>query len=302
MSNPYAQPLTDATCEIGESPIWLASEQTLFWVDTEHNCIHQYSLKTKTHSVTDVPVAVTAIAPASSGWLAATKTGLYRCHADFSGFEFIADPTEGLAGIRLNDAVNCPSGDLWFGSMNESHLEQADGCLYRYRADTHTISQLDCGYAVANGIAFNARLKRAYVANMFRGQVIELQMNDDWTAVLNKRVFIQLPEQEGLPDGLTTDALGNLYVCHWNKGAVSIYNPEGKCIHLEALPAKHATRCTFGGDKLDILFVTTGWYGMSEQERSELPLSGRTFVMPSLFEGNTDSIFCESFPHQPFRQ
>ncbi|UIP30625.1 SMP-30/gluconolactonase/LRE family protein [Photobacterium sp. TLY01] len=294
MNNPFIQTLCHIPCEIGESPIWLASAQTLFWVDTEDHRIHQYSLATKTHRATEVPVAVTAIAPARSGWLAATKTGLYRCQADFTGFEFIADPTEGLPGIRLNDAVNCPNGDLWFGSMNEAHLEQADGCLYRYEAGTHRISQIDSDYAVANGIAFNATLKRAYVANMFRGQVIELQMSDDWTAVLNKRVLIQLPEQEGLPDGLTTDAHGNLYVCHWNKGAVSVYNPQGHCIHLEELPVKHATRCTFGGDRLDMLFVTTGWYGMSEQDRSEQPLSGCTFVLPAPFSGKADSFFSGS--------
>lgn len=294
MQNKTIDLIPSPLCEIGESPIWLASEQCVFWVDTENNSIHQYSPTLEQHQVTTVPVAVTAIAPAANqSWLAATKHGLYRCNKTFEQFEFIADPTEGQKDIRLNDAVNCPNGDLWFGSMNEAHLEQAESCLYRYQASDHSIQQLDHHYSVANGIAFNAELKRAYVSNMFKGQVIELQMNHDWSTVLHKRVFIQFKEHQGLPDGLTTDAKGNVYVCHWDKGCVSIYNPLGERLHKIELPVKHATRCTFGGENLDSLFITTGWYGMTDQERVIQPLSGRTFVckatvIPSLFCGKEE--------------
>ena len=279
-------------CEIGESPIWLASHQSLFWVDTESFHIHKYSLLTQHHQRIKVPVAVTAIAPTQSlDWLAATKTGLYRCDFSFKDFEFILDPTEGIEHIRINDAVNCPNGNLWFGTMNEQQLDQPDGCIYRYQAKAHTLSQLDDNYAVANGIAFNAKLKRAYISNMFRGQVIELQMNSDWSAVINKRVFIQFEEQQGLPDGLTTDNMGNIHVCHWDKGCISIYNPLGQRLDVIDLPAQHATRCTFGGENLNSLFITTAWYGMTDQAKDEQPLSGSTFVMPAPFLGKVEHVF-----------
>ncbi|RCS70805.1 SMP-30/gluconolactonase/LRE family protein [Vibrio casei] len=297
MKNIIVNLIPSPLCEIGESPIWLASDQCLFWVDTESFHIHQYSPSLELHQVTTVPVAVTAIAPTTNqNWMAATKHGLYRCNRTFEHFEFIADPTEGKRDIRLNDAVNCPNGDLWFGTMNEQQLDQPDGCIYRYQARDHSIQQLDQDYSVANGIAFNPELKRAYVSNMFKGQVIELQMNHDWSTVLHKRVFIQLKEHQGLPDGLTTDAMGNLYICHWNKGCISIYNSLGELLHTIELPVKHATRCTFGGKNLDSLFITTGWYEMTEQERVIQPLSGRTFVcrgavIPSPFCGKEEYTF-----------
>ncbi|WP_186294791.1 SMP-30/gluconolactonase/LRE family protein [Vibrio algivorus] len=286
---PTNQPLL---CEIGESPIWLASHQSLFWVDTENFHIHKYSLPTQYHQKIKVPVAVTAIAPTqNSDWLVATKTGLYRCDFNFKHFEFILDPTEGIEHIRLNDAVNCPNGDLWFGTMNEEQLNQPDGCIYRYQAKTHNLSQLDESYAVANGITFNENLKRAYISNMFKGQVIELQMNHDWSAVINKKVFIQLEEQQGLPDGLTTDNMGNIHVCHWDKGCISIYNPRGQRLDVIDLPVQHATRCTFGGENLNLLFITTAWYGMTDQARDEQPLSGSTFVIPAPFLGKVEHFF-----------
>ncbi|QUJ70000.1 SMP-30/gluconolactonase/LRE family protein (plasmid) [Photobacterium sp. GJ3] len=301
MISHQAVPIHTTLAEIGESPIWIASEQCLYWVDTERNCIHQFFPANQHENTRLVPVPATAIAPTSNGgWLVATKQGLYRCDARFCDFEFVGDPTEGQPDLRLNDAVNCPNGDLWFGSMNDTVLERPDGCVYRYDARHHQITQLDQGYAVANGIAFDSARQRAYVANMFCGQVMRLQMRDDWSEVLSKQVFIQLPDDAGLPDGLTTDSAGNLFVCHWNQGRVSVFNPEGQHIHQIQLPVRHATRCTFGGPHLDQLYITTGWFSMSDAERSEQPLSGRTFVIPSPFPGKTEPVFNDALLHQPF--
>ena len=82
----------------------------------------------------------------------------------------------------------------------------------------------------------------------------------------NRRVVIRCPRQgagvfgavAGIPDGMTIDAAGRLWVVLGESGCVVQYDPAtARQLSAVALPVKRPTACTFGGADLSELFVTT---------------------------------------------
>ena len=77
------------------------------------------------------------------------------------------------------------------------------------------------------------------------------------------------------PDGLTVDADGGVWTAVANGGAVYRYNVDGVLEEKLAVPARKVTACTFGGDHLDRLFITTSQEHIDTRDD---PLAGSLFT------------------------
>jgi D-xylonolactonase len=272
---------------IGESPI--ANSTYVYWVDTESNQILRLNLLSQSIDRFDVEIPVVAIAFTDSGdFLLASKQGVYLADATFKQLHFICDPSATQQNVRINDAVVSPNGDLWFGTMNDVELDNPDGCIYILKRNRGDIIKFDVGFSVANGIAFSPDGSKVYITNMFRGEVIEYLLSENALQFTSKRVFVKLHVDDGLPDGLTVDAQGNLYIGHWNGNCLSVYSSTGESIDRITLPAVHVTRCTFYGPSLSQLAVTTGSYECDVQSLAKHPDSGHLFLLNSDHKGLSD--------------
>jgi sugar lactone lactonase YvrE len=80
--------------------------------------------------------------------------------------------------------------------------------------------------------------------------------------VKNRRVFMKVSNEEGIPDGLTVDAEGFVWSAQWYGGCIVRYDPDGKQERRIQIPAKQVSSLTFGGESLTDLFVTSA--GKSE--------------------------------------
>jgi sugar lactone lactonase YvrE len=97
---------------------------------------------------------------------------------------------------------------------------------------------------------------------------------DRTSGLTNRRPFAT-PPGPGSPDGLTVDAEGGLWSALYDGGAVVGYSPDGVLVERVEVPTPKVTACTFGGEALDRLFITTS------QEDVDLdadPLAGSLFV------------------------
>ncbi|PSN54701.1 hypothetical protein C0J52_04891, partial [Blattella germanica] len=104
-----------------------------------------------------------------------------------------------------------------------------------------------------------------------------------WAA--NRRKVFNLTENNvpGLPDGMTMDNNGNLWVACFFGGRVININPRtGELIRFVEIPAKRVTSLMFGGPNLDILYVTTSRYGLSKEQVKTQPLAGSVFAVSCL--------------------
>lgn len=84
-----------------------------------------------------------------------------------------------------------------------------------------------------------------------------------------------------VPDGMTIDSDGSLYVATFGGWKIFKINPVTSAIELEIkMPCEQVTSVAFGGPKLDILYVTT-----ASHERGgvkQLPPAGRLFKITGL--------------------
>jgi sugar lactone lactonase YvrE len=61
-----------------------------------------------------------------------------------------------------------------------------------------------------------------------------------------------------------------------NGGQVQCYSPQGVLSEVVEVSARKVTACTFGGDRLEQLFITTSREGL---ERGQDPLAGALFTV-----------------------
>lgn len=105
-------------------------------------------------------------------------------------------------------------------------------------------------------------------------QMIELFDFDKEKGELSgRRKFVDIPKEWGLPDGMTLDSDGNLWVALWDGASViQIDKATKQIINKIDLPCPRASCCAFGGEKMDELFITSAAFGDEQNE-----MSGKTF-------------------------
>jgi len=263
--------------EVGETPIWIPNEQAMYWIDMEGSVVHRYDPATGEKKDWALDVAVTALARrASGGWILASKTGLVFWDQETNTTEFIADPTADREAIRFNDTTIDRQGRLLAGTANIQQYDAPDGVVYRLDADK-SLHEIDDGYAVANGMGFSPDGKTLYVTDMFNNRIIVLDYDTEAGTVSNRRTFVEVPTDEGLPDGLIVDADGFVWSAHWAGSRITRYDPNGRVERQIPVPATNATCLGFGGADMNELYITTAWFFMSEEERQAQPRAGDVF-------------------------
>lgn len=85
-----------------------------------------------------------------------------------------------------------------------------------------------------------------------------------------------------LPDGMTIDVKGNLWVAMFNgKRIVNIDGKTGKVIDTIEMPTSMITSCCFGGPNLDEMYATSVKKFLDEERRATQPLAGYIFKITS---------------------
>jgi sugar lactone lactonase YvrE len=165
--------------------------------------------------------------------------------------ELWSDPT-----IRLNDGSATPDGAFYAGSMPFDDRAGA-GALFRIEPDGAARLVLS-GVTCSNGLGFSPDGTLAYYVDTLTCRVDVFDYDAGAAEPLaNRRALVEIPREDGLPDGLTVDAEGGVWVALWGGNAVRRYAPDGSLSEVVELPASHVTACTFGGADLDELFITT---------------------------------------------
>ncbi len=96
-------------------------------------------------------------------------------------------------------------------------------------------------------------------------------------AIANRRVFLEIPASEGVPDGATVDTDGYIWLAQWGGWRVTRYDPRGKVDRVVPLPVSQPASTAFGGPDLSTLYVTTARSGLTPAELAKQPLAGALF-------------------------
>ena len=270
--------------QLGESPMWVPEEKALYWIDWGA-CVCRFYPDSGVQERFEVDVPITALARrASGGWIIVAQTGLYFWDPQTNLPTLITEPEPENPHIRFNDSAVDRQGRLLVGTFNSEDLEAPDGSLYRLDPDGSKY-KLDTGFATSNGLAVSPDGKTFYLTDMRHSLIYAYDYDPATGAVSNRCPFVQVPKEDGLPDGLITDSEGFVWSAHWGGWRVTRYDPTGKIEREIRLPVENVTCFAFGGEALDELYITTAWYGFTEEQRGEQPLSGDLFRIKTDVKG-----------------
>lgn len=270
-----------ATCgnRLGEAPLWLAEQQAVLWIDLPTTSLwrHDVASGATAAQALDLPAPLGAIVRSDDDatLLVSHRHGIARLDLRRLAIQPFADPEGGRDAVMYNDAKADRAGRLWAGTSHVAESE-ARGCLWILDGAGH--GQLaDAGFAVANGPAFAPDGCTAYVSDSAARQVLAYDLDRPDAAPRNRRLFCRFAEADGLPDGLTVDAEGCLWIAHWAGGRISRWSPQGAKLAEIAIPSHHVTSLCFAGDDLATLYVTSAWDGLDATGRAAAPRSGHLF-------------------------
>jgi sugar lactone lactonase YvrE len=277
--------------EIGEAPIWVPEEGRLYWVDTEGAKAFSYRPSDGEAKTFDLAMPATALLRRrGGGWVAVTKKGLAFWDQASGAFEFIVDPVANNPDLCFNDGAVDRSGLIVAGTMNFREHVRKDGCIYRLGTDL-SLSILDSGLSVANGIGFSPAGEHMYVSEQFAGRILAYDYDAASGRATGKRVFAEVPAAEGKPDGIIVDAEGFVWNGRWGGGTIARYAPDGRLERKYALPVETGTCLAFGGEDLGDLYITTAWYGLDAAGRAAKPQSGDLFRVRTGVKGLVEPRF-----------
>jgi len=240
-----------ANAKLAEGPRWDAAARRLLWVDIEGCELHV--LENGQDRAIGLDAMVGAAAPTNSG-------GVLVALADRLALLDLADESvrtlvrlpHGPA-LRSNDGACDAAGRFWIGTMALDETPGA-GALYRYDASLERV--LD-EVTLSNGIGWTRDATRMYYIDspVQRVDLFDFELASG--RVDNRRPFVSIDESDGIPDGLTVDDEGGVWVALYGGSCVHRYDESG---HLDAVlevPAKNVTSCCFGDGDGSSLFVTT---------------------------------------------
>jgi sugar lactone lactonase YvrE len=270
------EPVGDVTAALGEGPYWVPEDDCLLWVDIEGARLHRTYFPSG-ETVTDSPGPVSAAFPAvGGGILIAGGAALTLLFPAERGGQWVARTiadTPARDGIRFNDAGVDPAGRVWAGSMHMTEAEPV-GELYRLDAGGR-LNPVVKNVTVSNGLGWSPDGSRMYYADSPLRRIDVFDYDPATGEAFARRAFADLSEAEGVPDGLTVDADGCVWVAMWGGSALRRFTAEGQPDAVLPVPVSQPTSCAFGGPGLADLYITSARVGLTDDQLAAQPLAGR---------------------------
>jgi L-arabinonolactonase len=225
-----------------------------------------------------MPAAIGSLALRESGGvLVALRSGLHLLDLESGALTLVCAPEPERPDNRLNDGRCDRRGRFWVGSMQDRE-RGSTGALYRIDPD-HRGHRVQDGITVPNGLGWSPDGRVMYFTDTPSRTIHAYDFDADAGVPGRRRVFAHVPDDAGYPDGATVDAEGYLWSAHWDGWRVTRYAPDGRVDRVLKLPVQRPTCCAFGGDGLDVLYITSAAAGLGPQALTHGPLAGGLFAV-----------------------
>jgi sugar lactone lactonase YvrE len=192
------------------------------------------------------------------------------------------------AVVRFNDGKPDPWGSFWAGTMAWQEEGGPPCSLYRLSPDG-AVTELIGGVGLSNGLDWSDDRRSFYYADSPSGGVDLFGTDPDTGALSNRRRFISV--SEGIPDGLTLDVEGCLWLAVWGAGELHRYTPDGQLDTVVRLPVSQVTSAAFGGADLSTLYITTARENFTPADRLAQPQAGDIFACTPGVTGRLPYLF-----------
>jgi sugar lactone lactonase YvrE len=290
----------------GECPIWDSQNRRLIWNDMNASRVFAFDHTSQTVSELDTNgLNAAGNAFNESGELVFAGSG---------GLHLWRDSSIALSGatadtkrnhrtllthhmdevLNFNDSLADPQGRLYAGTWYWGTQEYEKlGKLYLIDTDG-SITIQDEGIQLSNGLGLSPDEKILYYADSTARKIYAYDVNQNSGELSNRRIFVDVPLTEGIPDGLTVDAQGFIWSAQWYGSQIVRYDPDGKVERVIKVPAAQVTCMAFGGPDMNELYITTAgedWstpYAPPGYDSSNLHLGGELFRLKLDIQGKPE--------------
>lgn len=291
-----AELILDARNATGESPVWNTAEQALYWVDIPAKRLHRWNLADGHSQSWEAPQMLACIARSSDGnWIGGMESGVFALTPQDDGIlstRLLSSVEHAQPGMRFNDGRCDRQGRFWAGTMLMDMSAGAQvGAMYRYSAgqEAPLTPQID-GFIVPNGLAFSPDGRTMYLSDSHPDvqKIWAFEYDIDTATPHSRRLFVDMTQHPGRPDGAAIDAEGCYWICGNDAGQIHRFTPDGTLDRSLTVPVKKPAMCAFGGPNLDTLFVTSI---RPAGDIRDQPLAGGIFALNPGVKGLTEPTF-----------
>jgi D-xylonolactonase len=250
-------------CEVGECPLWHPDEQQLYWTDQFTGRLFRYDPASRTHEQFYDGDDVTGFTfQADGSLLLFMDEGAVKRLEDGKLTDIIDEVPE-LRESRFNDVIADPEGRVFCGTQPAT-----DDLAYLYRLDTDgELTTLRDDVELANGLGFSPDLESLYLCETMGGRVYEFDYDRATGTLSNQTTFVEIPQDEGLPDGLTVDTAGRVWVALYGGQSLVRFAPDGTQDQRIEFPTQDVTSLTFGGSSMTDLYVTSAAHRADDDDQ-----------------------------------
>lgn len=285
MATPRVEVAFSTASELGEGALWDDRDGVLYWVDILQNKLHRFDPRDRSNLSYDVGESVsTVVLSVDARLLLGLRSGIGWLDPATRRVGHIVDPEPHKPHTRMNDGKCDPMGRFWIGSYCE-RAPEFDGALYCLHPNLELETKLS-GIQCSNGLVWSADRRSFYYIDSPRHEIWGFDYQAQSGTIHDQRVVANVDAELGSPDGMSIDAEGKLWVAIWGGGCVQRIDPRTGRLELEIrVPAANVSSVAFGGEDLDVLYITTARVGRTPQELSTEPLAGSLFAVRVPYRG-----------------
>lgn len=283
----------DAKAIAGENPNWNQEDESLYWLDMYKPAINIYNPQENRNEEIILEKRIGCMAlrqKVSNNVIAGMIDGIYFIGLDKKKLTLIGNPEKAFPNNRFNDGKCDPEGRFWAGTMSMEGDEgkqdlPAESSLYFVNHDL-TIKRKIRKIRIANGLAWDINKSLMYFIDTPSMEVTVFDYDKKSGDIENRRMAIQFPKGLGVPDGMTIDEKGMLWIAHFGGSRISRWNPgSGKMLEEYLFPVLNITSCVFGGKNLNELYITTARAGLNVNKLKRQPFAGGLFRLKTHAQG-----------------
>ena len=253
-SNKYEiEALPNEHCKTGENPLWDVGKSLLYWEDIPNGYVFRYNPATGAHEKIYDGDLVGGFTFQEDGTLLLFRDGNFGELNNDGSVSVLCNEIEPAVG-RFNDVQADPEGRVYAGTSTDG--PSLKGGLLRVDTDGKVTKLFD-GTGCSNGMGFTPDLKQMYWTDSTARAIYIFDYDRATGELANRRTFYQCEDKLACPDGMTVDIEGCVWSAHWDGYAVHRFDPQGKLMESINFPVAKVSSVTFGGENLDVLYMTT---------------------------------------------